>query len=102
MTRPLESLEESAFWIQYKVQAQQYQSIVDVCYAKDIHSGRYWKSKWRDLDIDEFLKRYKRIKKFEEIAKRAAEVGKRKLGKPIPTDQTPIKSEENKIPKWDW
>ncbi|MFS7926479.1 hypothetical protein Hanom_Chr04g00297531 [Helianthus anomalus] len=69
-----------------KVQAQQYQSNVDVCYAKDINSGRYWKSKWRDLEIDKSSKRYKHSKKFEEIAKRAAELGKRKLGKPIPTD----------------
>ncbi|MFS8004359.1 hypothetical protein Hanom_Chr13g01224841 [Helianthus anomalus] len=35
------------------------------------------------------------------MAKRAAELGKRKLGKSIPTDQTPIEKEENKIPKWD-
>ncbi|MFS7904220.1 putative transcription factor bZIP family [Helianthus anomalus] len=84
-----------------KVQALQYQSIVDVCFAQDINSRRYWKTKWRDLETNEFLKEYTRNKKFEEIAKRAAELGKRKLGKSIPTDQTPIESEENKIPKWD-
>ncbi|MFS7978184.1 hypothetical protein Hanom_Chr10g00912591 [Helianthus anomalus] len=39
-----------------KNQAMQYQSIVDVCFAQDINSGRYWKSKWRDIEIDEFLK----------------------------------------------
>ncbi|MFS7968279.1 hypothetical protein Hanom_Chr09g00795601 [Helianthus anomalus] len=82
-------------------QEQQYQSIVDVCFARDINSGRYWKSKWRDIKIDEFLKRYKRNKKIEAIAKRAAELGKRKMGIVPPTDQTPIESEENKIPKWD-
>ncbi|MFS7967746.1 hypothetical protein Hanom_Chr09g00789411 [Helianthus anomalus] len=57
-----------------KVQAQPYQSIVDVCFAQDINSGRYWKTKWRNIEIDEFLKGYNRSKKFEEIAKRAAEL----------------------------
>ncbi|MFS8023781.1 hypothetical protein Hanom_Chr16g01455581 [Helianthus anomalus] len=82
-----------------KEHALQYQSIVDVCFAQYINSGRYWKTKWRDLEIDEFLKKYKRSQKFEEIAKRAVELGKCKLGKLIPTDQTPIEKEENKIPK---
>ncbi|MFS7888838.1 hypothetical protein Hanom_Chr00s000002g01599781 [Helianthus anomalus] len=27
-----------------KVQAQQYQKLLNLCYAKDINSGRYWKS----------------------------------------------------------
>ncbi|KAJ0621137.1 hypothetical protein HanIR_Chr01g0005271 [Helianthus annuus] len=84
-----------------KAQAMQYQSIVDVCFAQDINSGRYWKSKWRDIEIDEFLKRYKRSQRSKEIAKRAAELGKRRMGFVPPTDQTPIESEENKIPKWD-
>ncbi|MFS8018851.1 hypothetical protein Hanom_Chr15g01396921 [Helianthus anomalus] len=39
-----------------KEQAMQYQTIVDVWFAQDINSGRYWKTKWRDLEIDEFLK----------------------------------------------
>ncbi|MFS7987543.1 hypothetical protein Hanom_Chr11g01024211 [Helianthus anomalus] len=60
--------------------------IVDVCFAQDINSGRYWKTKWRDLEIDEFLKRYKRNQKFKEIADRAAELGKRKFVNPPPTD----------------
>ncbi|MFS7943565.1 hypothetical protein Hanom_Chr06g00501721 [Helianthus anomalus] len=84
-----------------KEQAMQYQTIVYMCFAQDINSGRYWKTKWRDLEIDEFLKRYKRNQKFKKIAERAAELGKRKLGKSIPTDQMPIEKEENKIPKWD-
>ncbi|MFS7968594.1 hypothetical protein Hanom_Chr09g00799401 [Helianthus anomalus] len=84
-----------------KEQALQYQSIVVVCFAQDINSGRYWKTKWRDLEIDEFLKIYKHNQKFKKIAERAGELGKRKLGKSIPIDQTPIEQEENKIPKWD-
>ncbi|MFS7950865.1 hypothetical protein Hanom_Chr07g00588211 [Helianthus anomalus] len=36
-----------------------------------------------------------------EIAKRAAEMGRRRMGYVPPTGQTPIESEENKIPKWD-
>ncbi|MFS7996761.1 hypothetical protein Hanom_Chr12g01133631 [Helianthus anomalus] len=45
-----------------KVQAQKYQKLVNLCYAKDINFGRYWKSKFRDLEIDELLKREKRLK----------------------------------------
>ncbi|MFS7913039.1 hypothetical protein Hanom_Chr02g00136941 [Helianthus anomalus] len=69
-----------------KVQAMQYQKIVDVCFAKDINSGRYWKSKWRDLKIDEFLKKYKREQRFKAIAEKAAKLGKFKLMRPPPTD----------------
>ncbi|MFS7978327.1 hypothetical protein Hanom_Chr10g00914221 [Helianthus anomalus] len=84
-----------------KAQEMQYQGIVDVCIAQDINSGRYWKTEWRNIEIDEFLKRYKRCQRSKEIAKRAAELGRRKMGIVPPTDQTPIESEENKIPKWD-
>ncbi|KAF5821136.1 hypothetical protein HanRHA438_Chr01g0010681 [Helianthus annuus] len=82
-------------------QALQYQKVVDVCYAKDINSGRYWKTKWRDLEIYEFLKVYKHEQRFKKIAEKAAERGKRKMGIVPPTDQTPIESEENKIPRWE-
>ncbi|MFS7928272.1 hypothetical protein Hanom_Chr04g00318861 [Helianthus anomalus] len=70
-----------------KVQAQQYQKLVDLCYAKDINSGRYWKLKWRDLEIDEFLKKYKHSQRFKEIANKAARLGRYKLMRPPPTDQ---------------
>ncbi|MFS7988765.1 hypothetical protein Hanom_Chr11g01038711 [Helianthus anomalus] len=85
----------------YKVQAMQYQKIVDVCCAKDINSGRYWKSKLRDLEIDEFLKRYNRSQRFKDITEKAIRLGRYKLMRPPPTDQTPIEKEENKIPRWD-
>ncbi|MFS7912876.1 hypothetical protein Hanom_Chr02g00135011 [Helianthus anomalus] len=39
-----------------KVQAPKYQKIVNVCFAKDINSGRYWETKFRDLELEEFLK----------------------------------------------
>ncbi|MFS7954730.1 hypothetical protein Hanom_Chr07g00633941 [Helianthus anomalus] len=68
-----------------KVQAMQYQKIVDVCFAKDINSGRYWKPKWRDLEIDEFLKRYNRGHRFKEITEEAARLGRYKLMRPPPT-----------------
>ncbi|MFS7934781.1 hypothetical protein Hanom_Chr05g00395711 [Helianthus anomalus] len=55
-----------------KVQAQQYQKLVNLCYAKDINSGRYWKSKFRDFEIDGFLKKYKRSQRFKEISDKAA------------------------------
>ncbi|MFS8006519.1 hypothetical protein Hanom_Chr14g01250151 [Helianthus anomalus] len=78
-----------------------YQKIVDVCFAQDIKSDSYWKSKWRVLEIDEFLKKYKREQRSKAIAKKAAKLGRYKLMRPPPTDQTPFKKEENKIPKWD-
>ncbi|MFS7987850.1 hypothetical protein Hanom_Chr11g01027691 [Helianthus anomalus] len=85
----------------HKVQAMQYQKIVDVCFAKEINSGTYWKTKWRDLEIDEFLERYECSQKFKAIAKNAARLGRYKLMRPPPTDETPIEKEENKIPRWD-
>ncbi|MFS7996851.1 hypothetical protein Hanom_Chr12g01134701 [Helianthus anomalus] len=84
-----------------KAIAQQYQSVVDVCFAKEINSGKNWKTSWRDLEIDEFLKIYKRSLRSKEIQRKAAERGRRRLGFVPPTDQTPIESEENKIPRWD-
>ncbi|MFS7904742.1 hypothetical protein Hanom_Chr01g00039601 [Helianthus anomalus] len=33
------------------VQAMQYQQVIKVCYAYDIHSRRMWESKWRDLEL---------------------------------------------------
>ncbi|MFS8022687.1 hypothetical protein Hanom_Chr16g01442431 [Helianthus anomalus] len=84
-----------------KEQVLQYQTIVDVCFSQDINSGRYWKIKWRDLEIDEFLKKYKREQRSKAISERAAKLGKMKFMRPPPTDQTPIEKEENKIPKWD-
>ncbi|MFS7929922.1 hypothetical protein Hanom_Chr04g00338101 [Helianthus anomalus] len=84
-----------------KVQAQQYQKMANLCFEKDINSGRYWKSKFRDLELEEFLKKEKRNKRFREIAERVVVVGRRKLMRPPPTDQTPIEKEEKKIPRWD-
>ncbi|KAM0056062.1 hypothetical protein Hdeb2414_s0006g00213661 [Helianthus debilis subsp. tardiflorus] len=84
-----------------KAIAQQYQRVVDICFAKEINSGKNWKTSWRELEVDEFLKEYKKSLKSKEIQRKAAERGRRNLGFVPPTDQTPIESEENKIPKWD-
>ncbi|MFS8024321.1 hypothetical protein Hanom_Chr16g01461861 [Helianthus anomalus] len=75
--------------------------MVNLCFAKDINSGRYWESKFRDIELEEFLKKEKRSEKFKKIRERAAVMGHRKFERPPPTDQTPIESEENKIPRWD-
>ncbi|MFS8006802.1 hypothetical protein Hanom_Chr14g01253411 [Helianthus anomalus] len=69
-----------------KVQAQRYQKLVNLCYAKDINFGRYWKSKWIDMEIDEFLKKYKRSQRFKEIVDKVAKLGRYKLMRPPPTD----------------
>ncbi|KAJ0657472.1 putative Pterin-binding domain-containing protein [Helianthus annuus] len=84
-----------------KAIAQQYQSVVDVCFAKEINSGKNWKTSWRELEVDEFLKAYKISLRSKEIQRKAAERGRRNFGFVPPTDQTQIESEENKIPKWD-
>ncbi|MFS8007507.1 hypothetical protein Hanom_Chr14g01261811 [Helianthus anomalus] len=84
-----------------KAQAQQYQKMANLCFAKDINSGRYWQTKFRDLELEEFLKKENRSEKFRKIAERVVVLRRRKLLRPPPTDQTPIESEENKIPRWD-
>ncbi|MFS7947811.1 hypothetical protein Hanom_Chr06g00552591 [Helianthus anomalus] len=61
----------------------------------------YWKTKWRDLESNEFLNKYKREQRSKAISVRAAKLGNMKFMRPPPTDQTPIDKEENKIPKWD-
>ncbi|MFS7979286.1 hypothetical protein Hanom_Chr10g00925571 [Helianthus anomalus] len=83
-----------------KVQAQQYQKIVNVCFAKDINFGRYWEIKFRDLELEDILKAEHRSERFKKIAERAVVLGRRKLERPPDTDQEPIKSQENKIPRW--
>ncbi|MFS8003150.1 hypothetical protein Hanom_Chr13g01210521 [Helianthus anomalus] len=81
-----------------KIQAQQNPKILNVCFAKDINSGIYWETKFRDLELEELLKAEKRSERFKKIAERAAVLGRRKLERPPDTDQTPIESQENKIP----
>ncbi|MFS7905018.1 hypothetical protein Hanom_Chr01g00042821 [Helianthus anomalus] len=53
-----------------KIQAMQYQKIVDVSFAKGIKSGRYWKSKWRDLEIDEFLKGTSAVRSLKRLLRK--------------------------------
>ncbi|MFS7912957.1 hypothetical protein Hanom_Chr02g00136031 [Helianthus anomalus] len=84
-----------------KEQVQRYQKLVNVCFEKDINYGRYWESKWRDLELEEFLKKERYN---EEMDKKMTEAAKRArwilgLEKPV-TDQTPIEKEERKIPRW--
>ncbi|MFS7953293.1 hypothetical protein Hanom_Chr07g00616821 [Helianthus anomalus] len=50
-----------------KVQAQQYQKIVNVCFAKDINSRRYGETKFRDLELEEFMKTERRSERFKKI-----------------------------------
>ncbi|MFS8019047.1 hypothetical protein Hanom_Chr15g01399261 [Helianthus anomalus] len=39
-----------------KEHALQYQKLIGICFKKDINSGHYWKTNWRDLECEEFLK----------------------------------------------
>ncbi|KAM0056215.1 hypothetical protein Hdeb2414_s0006g00215601 [Helianthus debilis subsp. tardiflorus] len=82
-----------------KVQAQEYQKIVNVCFAKYINSGRYWEMKFRDLELEEFLKKERRSERFKKIKEKVVRRARWKLAWPE-TNQTPIKSQENKIPRW--
>ncbi|MFS7909680.1 hypothetical protein Hanom_Chr02g00097431 [Helianthus anomalus] len=42
-----------------RARAQQYQKMVNLCFEKDINSGRYWETKFRDIELEEFLKKRK-------------------------------------------
>ncbi|MFS7904763.1 hypothetical protein Hanom_Chr01g00039821 [Helianthus anomalus] len=53
------------------------------------------------IELGKFLKKEKRSEKFKKIRERAVVLGRRKFERPPPTDQTPIESEEKKIPRWD-
>ncbi|MFS8019465.1 hypothetical protein Hanom_Chr15g01404091 [Helianthus anomalus] len=48
-----------------KVQAMQYQNVINTCYAKDIHSGRMWETNWRELERKEFLKEVRKEERVE-------------------------------------
>ncbi|MFS7962810.1 hypothetical protein Hanom_Chr08g00730861 [Helianthus anomalus] len=84
-----------------KHQSQRYQKLGNVCFAKDINSGRYWESMWRNLELEEFLKKERYNEKMEKKRADAAKLVSWRLGleKPV-TDQTPIEKEERKIPCW--
>ncbi|MFS7960793.1 hypothetical protein Hanom_Chr08g00707191 [Helianthus anomalus] len=85
-----------------KEQAMQYQKVANVCFEKkNINPGRYWESSWRDLECEEFLKEQCHNERMDQ---KMAEASKRTwsilgMGK-FETDQTPIESEERKIPRW--
>ncbi|MFS7917709.1 hypothetical protein Hanom_Chr03g00192361 [Helianthus anomalus] len=57
-----------------KEQALRYQKLVKVCFDKNINSGRYWESKWRDLELEEFLKEERH---HERMGRKMAEAAKR-------------------------
>ncbi|MFS7996778.1 hypothetical protein Hanom_Chr12g01133831 [Helianthus anomalus] len=105
---PLRAMEQDFYeefqgWMYNQSTAEAVISLYDKSTAKSRYqnSGRYWKSKFRDLEIDEFLKKYKHSQRFKEITDKAAKLRRYKLMRPPPTDQTPIEKEENKIPQWD-
>ncbi|MFS7948748.1 hypothetical protein Hanom_Chr06g00563521 [Helianthus anomalus] len=83
-----------------KVQAQQYQKMANLSFAKDINSGRYWERKFRDIELEEFLKKERRSNRTKAIHEKAEERGKREFARPI-TDQTPIRAQEEKLPRWE-
>ncbi|MFS7888746.1 hypothetical protein Hanom_Chr00s000002g01598711 [Helianthus anomalus] len=84
-----------------KNQVQRYQKLGNVCFAKDINSGRSWESKWRNLELEELLKKERCIERMEKTRVDAAKRGSWRLGleKPV-IDQTPIEKKERKIPRW--
>ncbi|MFS7966641.1 hypothetical protein Hanom_Chr09g00776171 [Helianthus anomalus] len=78
-----------------KEQALQYQKVVNVYFEKDINSGRYWKSSWGDLELEEFLKRECHNEKMDPKMAEATQRAKWRLGMgQFDTDQTPIELEE--------
>ncbi|MFS7904779.1 hypothetical protein Hanom_Chr01g00040021 [Helianthus anomalus] len=84
-----------------KEQALRYQKLVKVFFEKDINSGRYWESKWRDLELEEFLKEERHNERMDKKMAEAAKRAKWRLGMgSFEIHQTPIESEERKIPRW--
>ncbi|MFS7989107.1 hypothetical protein Hanom_Chr11g01042831 [Helianthus anomalus] len=81
-----------------KEQALQYQKLVGVCFEKEINSGHYWKTNWRDLEGIELLKKEKHDAKINERMKKAAFMARLKFAKckSIPINQTPVEKEEKK------
>ncbi|MFS8021337.1 hypothetical protein Hanom_Chr16g01426241 [Helianthus anomalus] len=80
-----------------KVQAMQYQKIINVCYGKDIYSRNYWKTSWRDFERIEFLREEKRLDRIIKKIEEATFLASLKLpNRSSETDQTPIPSEEKK------
>ncbi|MFS7979468.1 hypothetical protein Hanom_Chr10g00927651 [Helianthus anomalus] len=67
----------------YKEQAQRFQKLVNVCIEKDINSGRYWESKWRDLELEEFLNEECRNERIEKQMADAARRAKWRLEWPV-------------------
>ncbi|MFS7919534.1 hypothetical protein Hanom_Chr03g00213781 [Helianthus anomalus] len=84
-----------------KVQALQYQKLVTMCFEKYINSSHYWKSNWRDLELEEFLKEERHNERMNQKMVEVVQRAKWKLGMgQYDTDQTPIEKEEIKIPRW--
>ncbi|MFS7997616.1 hypothetical protein Hanom_Chr12g01143881 [Helianthus anomalus] len=75
------------------------------CSKKDIECLFYNKivyGKQDKVQAQQYQKlREKRAERFKEISDIAAKLGRWKLMRPPPTNQTPIEKEENKIPRWD-
>ncbi|MFS7912637.1 hypothetical protein Hanom_Chr02g00132261 [Helianthus anomalus] len=81
-----------------KEQAHKFQKLMNVCFEKDINSGWYSESKWRDLELEEFLKDERRNERINKKMANTARRARWRLEWPV-TGQTPIESEERKIPK---
>ncbi|MFS7979476.1 hypothetical protein Hanom_Chr10g00927741 [Helianthus anomalus] len=64
-------------------QAQRFQNLVNVCFEKDINSGRYWESKWRDLELEEFLKEEYHNERIEKQMANVARRAKWRLEWPV-------------------
>ncbi|MFS7997429.1 hypothetical protein Hanom_Chr12g01141651 [Helianthus anomalus] len=70
------------------------------CSKKDIDCLFFNKIVYEGPDRAQ-AQQHQKCEKFKKIRERAAVLGRRKFERPLPTDQTPIESEENKIPRWD-
>ncbi|MFS7919330.1 hypothetical protein Hanom_Chr03g00211481 [Helianthus anomalus] len=76
--------------------ALRYQKLVKVCSEKDINSERaLLGSKWRDLELEEFLKEERHNERMDRKMAEAARRAKWRLGMgQFDTDQTSIESKE--------
>ncbi|MFS7995988.1 hypothetical protein Hanom_Chr12g01124611 [Helianthus anomalus] len=86
------------YYLANKEQTLQFQKLIDACFEKNINSGHYWKSNWRDLERIELLKEECHKERMNQNMPEAAHRAKlRTQTHPLDTDQTPILSKERMI-----
>ncbi|MFS7954110.1 hypothetical protein Hanom_Chr07g00626471 [Helianthus anomalus] len=105
---PLRAMEQDFYkdikrWIYNQSTAEAVITLFDVktgdCRRINVLDLMWLETKFRDLELEEFLKTERRSERIKDIKAKAAQRGRSKLAWPD-TDQTSIESQEKKIPRW--